>query len=150
MKRYSFRLATVLRLRQAELDQARGALAASNLRLRALLLARDVEAAHYREIAGRCDADTAADLRAEQLSAQVAFDRLSHAEQVVAEAAAQAAMAQVAWLGASRRVSALERLEERRREEYDAEVLREEVATVDEIVTARFVSSGDRRAKVHP
>lgn len=141
MKRYQFRLAAVLRLRRAEQEQARLRLAETNLRLKALLLGRDREACRYAELAGRQDAVRADDLLAERQDAELAAARLAQAEQLVAEAATTAAMAQIAWVGAHRRVVALERLEERQRAEHGASVLREEIALVDDLVNARFVAA---------
>jgi flagellar export protein FliJ len=41
------------------------------------------------------------------------------------------------WSGAAQRVSALERLDERRREEYELELRRDEDAQVDDLVVSR-------------
>lgn len=145
MKRYQFRLAAVLRIRRAEQEQARAALAEANTRLTMLLLARDREAARFSELARRSDALDMTALLAERHDAEIARQRLAAAEHEVAEAAGAAAMAQVAWLGAHQRVVALERLEERRRAEHAAEVLREEITLLDDLSTARYVA--DARAK---
>lgn len=146
MKRYQFRLASVLRLRRAEQEQARVVLAEANTRLKALLLARDREAAHFGELARRSDAADANALLAERHDAEVARQRLALADRQVAEAAGAAAIAQVAWLGAHQRVLALERLEERRRAEHAAEVLREEIALLDDLSTARFAAHARAKA----
>ena len=145
MKRYQFRLAAVLRLRRAEQEQARAALAEANTRLKALLLTRDREARRFGELARRSDAIDATALLAERHDAELARQRLAEAERRVAEAAGAAAMAQVAWLGTHQRVVALERLEERRRAEHAADALREEIALLDDLSTARYVA--DARAK---
>lgn len=141
MKRYQFRLAGVLRLRRVEEEQARLRLAEANLRLTSLLLDRDREAARYAEVARRLHAVALDDLLAERHDAELAVARLARADQLVAEAAAEAAVAQVAWVGAHRRVVALERLEERRRDEHGAAMQREEIALVDDLVNARFVAA---------
>ena len=148
MKRYQFRLAAVLRLRRAEQEQARQRLAEANLRLTALLLDRDREAARCAEVARRHDAVALDALLAERQDGELAVARLERAHQLVAEAASAAALAQVSWVGAHRRVVALERLEERRRDEHDAAALREEIALVDDVVNARFAAAagpGGRR-----
>lgn len=141
MKRYRFRLAAVLRLRRAEQEEARRALAEANLALKALLLRRDEEAGRCAEVASRQDAVDLASLLAERHEGELAAARLALAERRVAEAAARAATAQVAWHTAHRRVVALERLEERRRAEHDAEALREEIALVEDLVTARYAAA---------
>lgn len=141
MKRYQFRLEGVLRLRRAEAEQARGALAAANAELRARLVQRDHEASAFRTIARRQDAETLAALLAEREDAAIAQRRLDEAERAVADAAARAAVAQVTFSAAQRRVSALERLEARRREEYDGGLRREESLLLDEIATARYLAA---------
>lgn len=143
MKRYQFRLDGVLRLRRAELEQARVALGAANAAVRGLLVTRDLEAARYGEIAHRCAAADRAGLLAEREEARLAADRLADAERRVANAAVAAAVAQVNWSTANRRVAALERLEVRRRAEHAAEVLREEAALLDDVATARFLAASD-------
>jgi hypothetical protein len=52
-------------------------------------------------------------------------------------AAAASASAQVDWSRSAQRVSALERLEDRAREEYQVEVRRDEDAAVDDLVVFR-------------
>lgn len=146
MKRYRFRLAAVLRLRRAEQEQARIALAAANAELRSLLLARDQEARRYGQLARRPGAVDAAGLAAERSDAELAAASLRACEDRAAEAATRAAIAQVAWLEAHRRVLALERLEQRRREEHEADVRREEVALVDDLVNARYRALGPAAA----
>lgn len=141
MKRYQFRLEGVLRLRRAEAEQARGALAAANAELRARLVQRDHEASTFRAVARRQDAETLPALLAEREDAAIAQRRLDEAERAVADAAARAAVAQVTFAAARRRVSALERLEARRREEYESELRREESLLLDEIATARYLAA---------
>jgi flagellar FliJ protein len=139
MKRYEFRLANVLRLRHAEEEQARVALLGANNRLRQLLLARDAEAARYATVAAVHGATTIDGLRAEQLAGELAARALSGAGRAAANAAADAALAQVHWMGTHRALATLERLETRRREEYKDEERRSESAVLDDIATAAFV-----------
>lgn len=142
MKRYAFRLDAVLRLRRAEQEQARASLAAANTELRSLLVQRDQEARRYADLVAGPGALDVAGLAAERSAAELAAASLRACEDRVAEAATRAAIAQVAWLEAHRRVLALERLEQRRRAEHEAAVLREEVALVDDLVNARYLALG--------
>ncbi len=140
MKRYVFRLNGVLQLRRAEEEQARELLSVANARLRRSILARDEEVARYRELASVTTATTAESLLCEQSAASLAAEVLTAARHAVAAAAAEAALAQVAWSAASRRVKILERLDDRRRLEHAEMERRAEIAVVDDIVTARYLS----------
>lgn len=140
MKRYHFRLAAVARLRRAEQEVARNALAVANAALRARLVERDAEAERYRKVAARNDATTSSGLVGERNDAVLALERLRAAEQRVAEAASTAAIAQVTWLAAHQKVAALERLEQRQREEHALAVGREEAAVLDDLSTARYLA----------
>lgn len=147
MKRFAFRLAAVLRLRRAEQEQARLRLAEANTRLTALLLERERETRHYDEVAARATAVDAAGLLAERHDTETALARRAEVDRRVAEAAGAAALAQVDWVRAHRRVQALERLEHRRREEHDLAALHEEIALLDDLATARHLAAaaeGDR------
>ncbi|MDA8295467.1 MAG: hypothetical protein M0004_02555 [Actinomycetota bacterium] len=140
MKRYHFRLAAVARLRRAEQEVARNALAVANAALRARLVERDAEVERYRTVANQHSATTPAGLSAERNDAELALERLRAAEQRVAEAASTAAIAQVTWLAAHQKVAALERLEQRQREEHALATSREEAALLDDLSTARYLA----------
>jgi flagellar export protein FliJ len=150
MRRYRFALAAVLRLRRAEHEVARNALAVANAELRARLAERDREAEHYGEVTGRSLARTLEELAAEREDAAIALARLQGADQRVAEAGQAAALAQVGWLAAHRKVAALERLETRQREEHALALGREEGALVDDLTTARYVAAKARDQAVRP
>lgn len=141
MKRYQFRLAAVLRLRHAEEEQAREALSAANGRLRARISERDAELTRYTRLSTATPATTLDGLRAEHQAAGLAAAVVTQARSAVTTAAADAALAQISWSGASRRLKVLERLDERRREEHAEDERRAEIATIDDIVTARYVDA---------
>ncbi len=140
MKRYAFRLQGVLQLRRAEEAQAREVLGAANARLRKAITARDVELARYRTVAAVATATSAETLRAEMQGASLAAETVTAARQAVSAAATDAALAQVAWTACSRKVKILERLDQRRRAEHAEQAQRAEIAVVDDIVTARYLS----------
>ncbi|MDA8291442.1 MAG: hypothetical protein M0Z33_07185 [Actinomycetota bacterium] len=151
MRRYVFRLASVLRLRRAEEEQARERLQLANTRLRERILARDAEAARYRALVARAPAEDADGLRTEMHTASLAAATVDAARRSVATAASDVALAQIEWQVAARRVEILERLDDRRRMEHLAEEGRAEVAVVDDLVTARFVRDrDDSRAGARP
>jgi len=140
VKRYQFRLHTVLRLRRAEEEQAREVLATANRLLRERVQARNSEIARYVALTGRAHATTVDGLRSETLEAGLLASVVTEAKKATTVAAADAAFAHVNWAGTMRRVKVLERLDDRRRVEHAEDEQRSEIATIDDIVTARFVS----------
>ncbi len=138
MRRYEFRLASVLQLRRAEEQSARGALRAANDELRRRIATRDERAAHYRVVAATPPAASAEGLLAQHQLGELAAAAVLSARRRVTAAAADAALAQVAWSNASRRVKVLERLDERRRAEHAAAEARAEAAEIDDLVTSRY------------
>jgi flagellar export protein FliJ len=137
MKRYSFRLDPVLRVRRIEEDQAilqlanaqRGLAAAEEMLQRRLDRYGDVPVA-----AGPMPAETLLRMRSRQeaVAASVVF---AGANQL--RAAATVDLRREEWSAAAMRVAALERLDERRRAEHQQEAQRQELVTVDDMVVAR-------------
>ncbi|MFN8025634.1 MAG: flagellar export protein FliJ [Acidimicrobiia bacterium] len=138
MKRYRFRLDSVLRVRRtqesiaaAELQQANAAVQQASTRV-------DQRAAALQELP--------APLGVLSLTAfTTASGRGLAAAAALSTARANLAMAQGiasekidSWTVASQRVTILEHVDERRRAEHQHELLREEERDVDEVVTAAF------------
>lgn len=141
MKRYRFRLATVLRVRRMEEETAKLELRTANLALRQAVAARDLVDERYRAYASdRTAITSAAELQAERLEAGLLAEQLAKAQRIAIERATAAALAQARWSRAAKRVAVIERLDARRRSEYVAEELRAEVALVDDLVTSRYAS----------
>jgi flagellar export protein FliJ len=144
VKRYRFRLESVLKVRRIEEDRARGALALANADARRAadeVAARD---ARYGSLpAAAPTLSTSAflsDRWRRSTSAEAVLygmEREREAQTVVTERRAE-------WSAAAGRVSALERLDSRRREEHALDVAREEAIVVDELVTGRFVREAAR------
>lgn len=137
MKRYAFRLETVLRVRRTEEEAARGQLVAATRAVAVqerLLADRDRAYENSLEASGT---RRTADFLFEQ------FSRSAHAAAVleqrrrVTEAYDDAARARAVWSGAAARVGALERLDERQRSEHQVQVLKEDELTTDELVVSR-------------
>ena len=137
MNRYRFRLESVLRVRRIEEDRAVAALAES---------LRDLTAAEER-LERRFDAYRDAERRTESMSIEELLrnrDRLANlAASVVAAGTARLEASVVVderraeWSAAAMRVSALERLDERRRDEHRLEANRQEIIEADDMVIAR-------------
>lgn len=149
MSRYRFRLETVLRVRRAEESSAKGALLRANASLRQALGVRDRAQQRYRDVlAGQAATCRVEDLVRDRLEADLVAEAMGVAQRRAMRAAGEAALAQVDWAQAARRVAVLERLDLRRRAEHDEDERRAEVGLVDDLVTARYVE--DHRASDRP
>lgn len=138
MKRNSFRLATVLRVRHVQEDVELGRLSLARADARRAVDRADASLDRYRHqaTAGLPVASTGAfladRLRAERLAESVidAQADVTASQQVVADR-------RVDWSFAAQRVSALVRLRDRHNEAFAAELLLEDVLDADERTTAR-------------
>jgi hypothetical protein len=139
VKRYRFRLEQVLRVRRVQADQAAGALgvarrseadavAAERVRLHALT-ERSRPAGSYR----------AGQLLVERAVWDAEIDSLHRLAAVRVAAGLVTGERRDGWTAASRRVKALELLDDRRREEHRIDSDRAEARRVDDLVASRFV-----------
>lgn len=138
MKRYRFRLEQVRRVRQVQEDLAAAALGAARQEEAAATAALE---RRNRAVATRPRAAGAHDgavLQAQQVVWEAELRALSAASSALSTASASVAEQRDLWLAASRRVRALELLDERRREEHRIEADRAEASRVDDLVAARF------------
>jgi flagellar export protein FliJ len=137
VKRYRFPLASVLRVRKIEEDQAISAFAeAERQRVAAEALAARREAAHREtrpaEGVSTTDEFLAARARQERSAAAVLASQAELAQARMATNARRAALN-----AAAAAVSALEHLDEKGRAEHVLETQREETIEVDDLVTGR-------------
>jgi flagellar FliJ protein len=142
MKKYTFSLAKVLRIRRIEEEQAAAQLAAARAAA-AAAAAKEAGAAHA--LASRCaqgGLQPAVSFMAWAETTMLAGEALSDAKADMQTADEEVEARQQEWSSSAARVSALEHLDERGREAHDLERRREETKTVDDIVTVR---SGSRR-----
>ena len=137
MKRYEFRMQKVLRVRRLQEDAARAGIAVARTAEQRASDAVVGSYDHYRALSTLAPATTAAaflGLR-DQVTYRATSVRLAEGNlHVAAEATAEAVST---WHVSHRRVEALERLDERRRDEHEIEARRAEDAAVDEIVVSR-------------
>ncbi len=136
-----FRLATVLRVRRAQEDEARAELLRANLRLRAARDGHERTALRYRTLPTSTGTVPRSVFVRERAASGLAASTLAAAGQRVARAADEVAGAHVAWSRAAQRVEALERLARRRLDEALADEARAEASAVDDLVTARWTAS---------
>ena len=139
MKRYKFRLEAVLRVRRIEEEQAAAELAAANRALHLAEAELDRRLAHYQEIDGERGALPHDRFIAQRSQREHAANGVVAAGAARISAEAEVERTRELWAAAAMRVRALERLDERRREEHDTEVLRDEIITLDEVFAARLV-----------
>ena len=135
MKRYKFSLQSALRARRAQEDIARQRLATSNHRLQAAEAVYRQTLDEYRGagvLAGIVAHEVFLDDTARRDRSAQAVER---ARQVVK---VEAAMYFSAWVDSAKRVRSLDRLDERRRAEWRLEDLRDEAATIDDVVASRW------------
>ena len=140
MKRFRFRLDQVLHVRRVQEDMARVDAAARATATRTLAAdARRTNgspttptAQHARRRRSRTTTSNARAFRLDSAAGAVGVARAAHRDalDVVDDRRAD-------WTDARRRVAALERLEERRRDEHAIEVQRAEDQLVDDLVVAR-------------
>ena len=137
MKRYQFRLEKVMKVRRIQQDQARAGVVEARRRADEAV----AESARRLDAYATCPAPSTAVPAAAFLAAR-ALHELKAQALVIARDGEEAAWEVVSlrldeWSDAARRVSALERLDARRREEYALELRRDEDAQVDDLVVSR-------------
>jgi flagellar export protein FliJ len=137
LKRYEFRMAKVLRVRRMQEDAARAAVAQARLVEKAAAEKLAASQEHYAALVTVQPGASTLEFMALRDRGEFRASAVSIADMRRQFAADQALGAVDQWHAAHRRVDALERLDERRRDEYAIEEQRDQDATVDEIVTSR-------------
>jgi flagellar FliJ protein len=145
VKKYKFRLDTVLRVRRTEEDLAKAELARGNARVAEAVAIVDARLAHYAALPVAAGGGSTATFMSSRFRQETA------ARAVVAAKAARVAALQDAeafrtvWSQKAQQVSVLERLDDRRRTEHEFEAARQADLEVDDIVVGRFGRDGDVR-----
>ena len=135
--------------RRAEEESARFRLTAANGRLRAALVAHDGEVERYRSLPSSSEAEmTWADLNGELARAAMAAATVESARLQAAARQAQVECRSRDWTDAARRVAILERLAERRHQEWRVSSDRQEAVEVNDTVATLWAL--DRARAVGP
>ncbi|HET6794466.1 MAG TPA: hypothetical protein VFH45_08500 [Acidimicrobiales bacterium] len=145
MKRYRFTMESALRARRAQEDAARQRLAAANHRLTAARQRHANAVAAYQAMSPTTEPverDAFLGARAHEIRMAQDVERTKKAETQVE---VEAAVCYAAWVEAGKQVASLERLDDRRRTEWELDVRREEAAAVDDVVAYRWNPEGERR-----
>jgi flagellar protein FliJ len=133
VKRYRFRLETVLRVRRLEEDAARAGLLAANRAVAQACAGRDRALTHYRGLPAELGPSSTADLRRNRQRAELAAAVLTARQAALDEAAREVVRTREHWMEAVSRVKVLERLDQRRREEHRLEAERAETRFLDDV-----------------
>ncbi|MHB8263622.1 MAG: flagellar export protein FliJ [Acidimicrobiales bacterium] len=142
MRAYSFRLERVRQMRRVQEGAARMELAVANRLLREVIELRDKRAEAYAASPRSTGVQAYEAYARERFDMELAARALASAEQSAGVAAGAVTACQIAWIEAKRRVSMLDRLDERQKALYGLETNRQEVKEIDDIVAARYASNG--------
>lgn len=138
MKRYQFRLATVMRVRRIEEEAARAHMLEAQAAAGRARAVRDEAAAHCRDLPVNLGPSSADEFRKERQVLELAAAALSVRQTALRVAEIEAERVRGEWSAAAARVAVLERLDERRREEHRLSVDREEIRFLDEVAARRL------------
>jgi flagellar export protein FliJ len=138
VKRFRFRLEQVLHVRRLQEDQAKAALLGANrdAQFAAARVETTLEEYAARSFPGGVQSYEAFERNLFLLDAAAGAVDIARSDHRAALDVVEAKRAE--WTVTKRRVSALERLEDRRREEHAIEARRDEDRLVDDLVVARF------------
>ncbi len=142
MKRFRFRLEQVLRVRRLQEDLARASLMHANRQARAAAELVNARIADYAAASRPDGAQTYEAFNRIQFELDHAAGAITVAREEYREALAVVDHHRADWSAARQRVAALERLEERRRDEHAVEARRAEDRLVDDLVVARHARGG--------
>lgn len=145
MKKFKFRLESVLRVRRIQEDQARARLLTANATARQAEHTVDARVARYAAMARPDGVQAEPEFERTLFHLDAAAAAIDIAREQHVEALAVVAERRAEWSDASMRVAALERLEERQRAEHAIERQREEDRLTDDLVVSRY-SREDRLA----
>lgn len=138
MKKYSFRLESVRRVRRLQEEAAKAVLAAANRDVQLAQERIDAALLHYAEVSnGHVQAGGAEAFLSHRFMVEIAGRGVVETRQAKAAAELLAHEAHGAWSECARALKALDRLDEKARDEYRIEFDRDVDAQMDEINVGR-------------
>jgi len=140
VKRYRFSLETALRVRRVQEEAAGFALARANHDLQRAMDTYRGALARYEALAPAHGTQELSTFRRDRDEAERMAASVQAAWVAVDVATDEVAARHAEWLAASRRVAALEKLDDRRRAEWLVEERRAEVAAIDESAISRWLA----------
>jgi flagellar FliJ protein len=145
VKKYKFRLDTVLRVRRTEEDLAKAELARANARVAEAVALVDARLAHYAALPVAGGAGSTSMFMAGRFRQETAARAVVAAKAARGAPRQDAAAFRAVWSQKAQQVSVLERLDDRRRTEHEVEAARQSDLEVDDIVVGRFGRDEDVR-----
>lgn len=138
MKRYQFRLETIRRVRRIQEEVAKSSLAVANSEVQSAISVVEQRNLAYQDAISRpsSSADVDSFMRRQYFN-DLAAQAVEHARAEQRLAEERAAQQRLAWMEAAKKVKVLDRLDDRRHEEYRIDFEREVTKEVDDIVIAR-------------
>jgi flagellar FliJ protein len=138
MKKYAFRLETVRRVRRTQEDIAKANLARANNEVASAIAAVETRIAQYEDKSVQIGSVPVQAFMKHRYFNELAGQSVTAARASLEAARTEADAAKNAWSESAKQVKALDRLDERRREEYAIELSRQIDREVDDVVTGRF------------
>jgi flagellar FliJ protein len=145
MKKFKFRLQSVLRVRRLQEDIARARLLNANAAARESERVVDARVARYTTMDRPNGVQHEPDFALALFRLDKAASAVDDANELRTQARATVAERHMEWSGASMRVAALERLEERQRAEHKVEAQHDEDRLTDDLVSSRYAREDDLR-----
>jgi flagellar protein FliJ len=145
MKKFRFRLQSVLRVRRIQEDQARARLLSANAQAHHAGAVVDARVARYYDLDRPTGLQVEPDFAQTWSTLDFAAGAIDVARESHIEALAHVAARRSEWSEARMRVAALERLEARQRAEHAIEMQRDEDRVTDDLVVSRYA-----RSEKHP
>jgi flagellar export protein FliJ len=146
LKKFSFRLQSVLRVRRIQEDQARARLLTANVAVREAERVVDARVERYHSLDRPAGVQAEPEFERTWFHLDAAAGAIETANEARIASLAQLAERRAEWSAASMKVAALERLEARQRAEHEIEVRRDEDRTTDDLVVSRHGRARERRA----
>jgi flagellar export protein FliJ len=144
VKRFKFRLEQVLRVRRIQEDQARAKLLTANRAAHLAATRVEERLAEYSTRERPAGSQSIEQFERTLFLLDTAAGSVGVAREARREALEVVGARRSEWADAQRRVAALERLEDRRREEHAFEMRRAEDQLVDDLVVARHARGESR------
>jgi flagellar protein FliJ len=146
MKKFTFRLGSVLRVRRIQEEQAKARLLTANAAAREAERTVDARLARYYDMQRPVGVQVEPQFARTWFNLDTAADAVDVAREQRIAALAVVAERRAEWTDASMRVAALERLEDRQRAEHAVEVQRDNDRLTDDLVVSRYARNHGQQA----
>lgn len=141
MRKYTFRLEQVRRVRRVQESEAKNELARRNLAVQAAVTKLSDRVDEYQESLSYLQTPVASidAFFSQRFYSEMAAQAVLAAKAGLTAAQGEAAAAKEVWAQSAKKVRALDRLDDKAREEYQIELNRAETAEADDIGSGRWI-----------